>query len=45
MEKNKIYSFSINLEREVEESTVTKQKNKETGKMEEIQTVKKVSNG
>ena len=43
MEKNKIYSFAINLEREVEESTVTKKKNKDTGKMEEIQTVKKVT--
>ena len=43
MEKNKIYSFSILLEREVEESSVAKKKNKDTGKMEEIQTVKKVS--
>lgn len=43
MEKNKIYSFSILLEREVEESSVSKKKNKETGKMEEIQTVKKVT--
>ena len=43
MEKTKIYSFSINLEREVEESTVSKKKNKETGKMEEIQTLKKVT--
>ena len=43
MEKNKIYSFSILLEREVEESSIAKKKNKETGKMEEIQTVKKVA--
>jgi len=43
MQKNKIYSFTVNLEKEVEESTVTKKKNKETGKMEEIQTVKKVT--
>ena len=43
MQKNKIYSFTINLEKEVEESTITKKKNKETGKMEEIQTVKKVT--
>ena len=43
MEKNKIYTFSINLEKEVEETSVSKQKNKETGKMEEIQTVKKVT--
>jgi hypothetical protein len=42
MEKSKIYTFSINLEKEVEESNVSKQKNKETGKMEEVQTVKKV---
>lgn len=43
MEKTKIYSFSINLEREVEETSTSKKKNSETGKMEEIQTTKKVS--
>lgn len=42
MNKKTIHSFNIQLEREVDESTVTKKKNKETGKMEEITTSKKV---
>ena len=39
-----IYSFSVNIEREVEETVSKKRKNKETNKMEEVsvtQTVKK----
>lgn len=42
MNKNKIYSFSVLLEKEVEESTVSKKKNAE-GKMEQIQTTKMVT--
>lgn len=42
MTKKTIYDFNVKLEREVEESTTTKKKNKDTGKMEEIVTTKKV---
>ena len=42
MSKKSIHSFNIQIEREVEESTTTKKKDKETGKMEEIVTTKKV---
>jgi hypothetical protein len=43
MSKKTIYSFNIQIEREVEESTTTKKKDKDTGKMEEIVTTKKVT--
>jgi hypothetical protein len=42
MSKKTIYNFNVQIEREVEESTTTKKKNQETGKMEEIVTTKKV---
>ena len=42
MSRKSIHSFNIQIEREVEESTTTKKKDKETGKMEEIVTTKKV---
>lgn len=40
--KKQIHSFNVQIERETDESTITKKKNKETGKMEEITTTKKV---
>jgi hypothetical protein len=40
--KKVIYSFKVTVEREVEESTTSKVKNKETGEMEEITKTKKV---
>ena len=43
MTKKTIYNFNVKLEREVEESTTTKKKNKDSGKMEEIVTTKKVT--
>lgn len=40
--KKVIYSFKVTVEREVEQSTTSKVKNKETGEMEEITKTKKV---
>jgi hypothetical protein len=42
MSRKEIHNFKIELEREVEESSTSKKKNKETGKMEEVTTTKKV---
>ena len=41
--KKQLYSFDVEIEKEVEEETekVSRKKNKETGKMEKITTVEK----